>query len=70
MILALFTSCKKVEKTKIQSQKMPEEKNNKISKTDSVTLNDFSEHKSIHQQEWEEHRQALGVDTVETDLSY
>ena len=61
MIFALFTSCKKVE-----TKSEPKEQIIDISKTDSITVNDFGEHKSIHQQEWEEHRQELGVDTVKT----
>ena len=58
MILALFTSCKNVE-TKSQ----PKEQNINVSKTDSIIVNDFGEHKSIHQQEWEEHQEDL-VDTL------
>ena len=62
MILALFTSCKKVEKVQIQQQKVTEETISKILKTDSVTVSDFGEHRSIHQQEWEEHQKDV-VDT-------
>ena len=69
MILVLFTSCKKVEETKIQQQKVQDETINKISKKDSTTASDFGEHKSIHQQEWEEHQEDV-MDTVKTDLSF
>jgi len=58
MILVLFTSCKKVE-TKSQ----PKDQNIDVSKIDSIIVNDFGEHKSIHQQEWEEYREDL-VDTL------
>ena len=61
----MFISCKEVkEKTQAQQKIVPEEKINKISKTDSVTLNDFGEHKGIHQQEWEEHQKEIDVDTL------
>ena len=64
-ILALFTSCKKEEvKTQIQQQKVPEEQIEEITKTDSVTTNDFGEHKSIHQTEWEEHRKEADTLTI------
>lgn len=70
MILALFTSCQKEEvKTQIQQQKVPEEQIDKVLKTDSVSINDFGEHKSIHQIEWEEHRKEFGVDTLNTNVT-
>jgi len=59
IILTLFTSCKKVE-TKSQ----PIEQNINVSKTDSITVNNIGEHKSIHQQEWEEHQKEIEVDTL------
>ncbi len=69
-ILTLFISCKeKKVKTQIQQQKVPEEQIDQVSKTDSVTINDFGEHKSIHQIEWEEHRKEVGVDTLKTDVN-
>jgi hypothetical protein len=61
LILALFTSCKNVE-TKSQ----PKEQNSNVSKRDSITENDFGEHESIHQQEWEEHQIGIEIDTIST----
>lgn len=67
-ILALFTSCKEKEvKTQIQQQKVPEEQIDGVLKTDSVTINDFGEHKSIHQIEWEEHRKELDTLIINTN---
>ncbi|MCK4903823.1 MAG: hypothetical protein KAS35_03955 [Candidatus Marinimicrobia bacterium] len=57
VILILIISCKK-EKENIETQI------NKHTAKDSVTLNDFGEHKSIHQQEWEEHQEELETDTL------
>lgn len=70
MILALFTSCKEEEvKTQGQKQKVPEEQTSKILNIDSVTTNDFGEHKSIHQIEWEEHQNNVGADTQKSPIN-
>lgn len=70
MILALFISCKEVkEETQVPQKIVPKENINKISNTDSVTANDFGEHKSIHQTEWEEHRRERGLDTLRIDVN-
>lgn len=66
MMFVLLVSCQG-NATKEQ-QKVPEEQIDKVLKTDSVSINDFGEHKSIHQIEWEEHRKEVGVDTVETKV--
>ncbi len=64
-ILALFTSCKEKEvKTQVRQQKVPEEQIDKVLKTDSISINDFGEHKSIHQTEWEEHRKEADTLTI------
>lgn len=63
VLLFLIISCnKEKEKTKTQI--------NKKVVQDSITVSDFGEHKSIHQEEWEKYREKLGVDTVKTNLSF
>ncbi len=57
VFLILIVSCKE-KKENIETQI------NKHTAQDSVTLNDFGEHKSIHQQEWEEHQKELEADTL------
>jgi len=59
IVVALVTSCKKKEITQIQQQKVSELQ----TVSDSITVNGLSEHKGIHQQEWEEHQEAV-VDTL------
>ena len=36
---------------------------------DSISYDNFGKRKSIHQQEWEEHRKELGVDTLEIQIN-
>ena len=68
MTLALIASCKEKEvKTQVQQQKVPEEQIDQVSKTDSVSINDFGEHKSIHQIEWDEHRKELDTLIINTN---
>ena len=64
MVVALVTSCKKKALTPIQQQKVSEVQ--KVS--DSIAVNNFGERKSIHQQEWEEHQEAV-VDTLEIHIN-
>jgi len=62
MIFVLLVSCQK-NATKEQ-QKVTEKQIEEITKTDSITIGDFGEHKSIHQIEWEEHREELDTLTI------
>ena len=64
MVVALVTFCKKKALTPIQQQKVSELQ----TIPDSITVNNFGERKSIHQQEWEEHQEAV-VDTLEIHIN-
>jgi hypothetical protein len=64
MVVALVTSCKKKEVIHIQQQKVSELQ----TVSDSITVNNFGERKSIHQQEWEEHQEAV-VDTLKIHIN-
>ena len=57
LILVLYISCRK-EKVKTETPK------NEQVQQDSISFNDFGEHKGIHQQEWEEHQKEIDVDTL------
>lgn len=58
-VLILIISCAKKEtQAGVHTNKQIEQ--------DSISVNDFGEHKGIHQQEWEEHQKESRLDTLET----